>query len=344
MSSQPVDPSDSLLLRPSRSLRRFWTLFAFIYLTWPVCGAIGFAAEGLTDFRTWFFFILSVLIACVGFLGSLHERRWAIFEEVRLFTDRWIHRTPSGPIEIAFRDIELVKWSHIYARTVRITTAHAVDRIDLNNFDLPQRLELVRRLRNLVPQNLQAGWPLFCLIVANSLRDRVENWPPANGLFVTRRRWDCLFLGLFLIVLMLFGTLAITLSHPRLWYGPVVVLLMWIPWRFTTPKEGEWFAKSKVEANRDDFAAVVFGLLFLLLLIAVFAANAAIHAWYPSKSGAAVWPHYVFCGFVLTASVLALKRSMVAQSKRNQLKAAEAAAEWDAGEQRTKAIQDAGWQ
>ena len=46
-------------------------------------------------------------------------------------------------------------------------------RLHLHGFDRQDRLEIVRRLRDLIPAGKQDGWPLFCSKVALPLRDGV---------------------------------------------------------------------------------------------------------------------------------------------------------------------------
>ena len=49
--------------------------------------------------------------------------------------------------------------------------SNAKVRLDLNCFSRPDQLTIIRRLRGLVSQELQEGWPLFCYQIALPLRD-----------------------------------------------------------------------------------------------------------------------------------------------------------------------------
>ena len=143
-------------------------------------------------------------------------------------------------------------------------------RLDLVGFGSEDRLAIIRRLRTLVPEKLQDGWPRFCTRVALPLRDRIEHGTgassaeirsPATHFLATRRRWDRFFA--IVIVISLSGAAVFwgITGLPHLFGFLPTELVLWLVMRFLVPKEGSWEQKISLANSEHRTLLLMFSAM-----------------------------------------------------------------------------------
>lgn len=115
-------------------------------------------------------------------------------------------------------------------------------RLDLDGYSKDDRIRIIRALHDLVPAQVQEGWPMFCHAVALPLRDGkpaiVRADPSAKLTTITRRRYDrMLMVGLPLSIAVAIAFWA-GLNLGQFFALPVLVFGAWLLLRFNVPREG----------------------------------------------------------------------------------------------------------
>jgi hypothetical protein len=184
-------------------------------------------------------------IAVFGGMLLLSIYMWRAYYVERFSVDRTMLTVRSMLQNRQFDVSELkrLKWSVYPAGgsiVFRVLGSRA--RLDLHGYDKSDRLQIIRVLRDLVPHDVQEGWPLFCHKVALPLRDGkpsiVRTEPSVKLVTVTRGRYDRLFrLSLPLSVvlaLVLWGWLGLW----QFFALPILMIGTWLLLRFNVPPHG----------------------------------------------------------------------------------------------------------
>jgi hypothetical protein len=112
----------------------------------------------------------------------------------------------------------------------------------LDGFSRVDQLKIIRVLHELVPEQRQVGWPLFCHMIALPLRDGkpaiTRSEPNAKSLTITRRRYDRMMLLALPLSLALAVGLWLTLGLMQSFILPFIVVFFWLLLRFAVPRDG----------------------------------------------------------------------------------------------------------
>ncbi len=202
-------------------------------------------------------------------------------------------------IQTLFRDIDIwspeitgLEWK--WTQKVRLSTIAQKVTIELKQFDIADRLEIIRACRRLAPPASQTSWNEFCHLVALPLREgreprrpsTVENHPLSlperSRVFVSRRRYDYFFGTLFFTGLVGAAIVWFRIADPRAFAIPFVVVMLWLFLRFSTPKEGQWIARwtATKESKLSGLVHLALPVMFVPVLICAWLGiNGMIFMW-----------------------------------------------------------------
>ncbi len=179
--------------------------------------------------------------------------------------------------EFVASEVDKLEWkiAPIAGRLVFLASGQKT-RLDLHGFHPQDRLQIIRLLRNLIPDDKQEGWPLFCMKIGLPLRDGVSSKSgarsvmaaesPAGEVLITRRRYDRLFAVLFPISLIAAAVVSLAIAWPpdillpivaTASAVPILIFAFWLFLRFTIPPEGKRIPKV---TGSYDGRTMLFGL------------------------------------------------------------------------------------
>jgi hypothetical protein len=226
-------------------------------------------------------------------------------------------------------DVSLARWIVSPEGAVVLESPLGRVKIYLGNFELPERLLLIRLLRALLPEDVHRDWPVFCLKVALPLRRACE-WLESDSrpldegeVLLTRRRLDVYF--------ALGTALAAAVGMFSWWVGgnraplaaPGFMIAIWLFCRLNIPKRG-------ARSHRLSVIGKWRALLLVSWLVGLPLAVAAIRLLVPRGVG-----HLVLIvlgvGTIVLILVFAYRENR--QRERQVVEAASAAVEeWELGE------------
>jgi hypothetical protein len=140
-------------------------------------------------------------------------------------------------------ELKSLKWRpHPHGGSVVFRTLSSKASLRFDGFKAADRLKIIRMLRDLVSDQIQEGWPLFCHKIALPLRDNkpaiARSEPNAKFCAITRRRYD----RSLLVALPLSIALAVGMGLIwNLWQFcvlPFLVVGAWALLRWNVPADG----------------------------------------------------------------------------------------------------------
>jgi hypothetical protein len=138
---------------------------------------------------------MSVALYGTMLLGSLYTWRSYYVERLTIDgTTLWI-QSMFQDHRFDVSELERLKWnSRPASGRIRFETPSLQASLDLAGYGTADRLRIVRVLVELVPDDLQENWPMFCHKIALPLRDgprsRLRTDPSLKFVTITRRRYD----------------------------------------------------------------------------------------------------------------------------------------------------------
>jgi hypothetical protein len=146
--------------------------------------------------------------------------------------------------ELELTNVTALYWKTTFGSVIRLDSADERIKIELGNFERPERLQLIEFFRTSVPQEIQHGWQMFChkialpLSLAPAGKSVQESLKEPGAVLITRRRWDWYLLP-FVAASAIGGLIAAwQLGQPQLMATWIPVTLLWLFLRYTTPKVG----------------------------------------------------------------------------------------------------------
>jgi hypothetical protein len=142
--------------------------------------------------------------------------------------------------EMSISEVINVRWRIVpVGGAVVLRSASQKIKVTFDNFELEQRLWLIRFFRRSLSPSIQRDWERFCLRNALSLSKFLTDDPlQAGEILLTRRRWDRFFSVLTVLTLAAGIVSAWCFrSFPPLAI-PVPIVAIWLMMRFTTPRQG----------------------------------------------------------------------------------------------------------
>jgi hypothetical protein len=174
-------------------------------------------------------------VLCVGFWEFLwHECSTVVIDEKEL-----LRINPFRSDSIKFDELLFARWLHHGHAGIALFTEAGGVKLYFAYYEQPSGWTMIQLLRERIPEDRQQDWPLFCHRRALPRRIGNTNRPlrPCEVL-LARRRWDWIF-GVSTVVTLIAGsTVSVLAGHPRYLAGAILPLLMWIPFRYSTPKTG----------------------------------------------------------------------------------------------------------
>jgi len=140
-------------------------------------------------------------------------------------------------------ELQCVKWRATPSGGgIRFHLLGSIATLDLYGYAKDDRLRIIRAMHDLVPAQVQDGWPLFCHQVAIPLRDGippiVRSQPSSELYTLTRRRYDrALVFGFPLSVGLAIAVWA-SLNLWQFFVLPFLAIAAWLLLRFNVPREG----------------------------------------------------------------------------------------------------------
>jgi hypothetical protein len=140
--------------------------------------------------------------------------------------------------------------------------------LDLNNFDVDDRVQLIRQLRSAIPESQQQGWLQFCERHAAPLLDKSMDRPPnKDEVLVDRKRIDRLFVivvGISTLIAVVAGWI---LNDWKILITPLSVVGIWLLMRLTFSKQGYIDKKLSSDPKMVRFL-VLSGILIIVVIVA----------------------------------------------------------------------------
>jgi hypothetical protein len=156
-------------------------------------------------------------------------------------------------------ELQSLKWQNCPGGGIRFRVLGSKARLDLHGYSKDDRLRIIRALRELVPSQIQDGWPMFCHKVSLPLRDGkpsiVRSDPNAKFYTITRKRYDrMLVLALPLSVALAIG-LWLRLNLWQFAALPFLVIAAWLLLRFNVPAAGR--AEMRLTSTTQGRAQII---------------------------------------------------------------------------------------
>jgi len=227
----------------------------------------------------------SMLLMSIYYWVAYYVERFTIQETMlsirSMFQDR----------QFDVSEIESLTWK-VFPRggSIRFQVLGSKARLYLQGYEKHNRLQIIRTLRNLVPPEVQAGWPMFCHKVALPLRDGkpspipIERLidPAAEIITITRSRYDrMLMFGFPLSVVLATGFWAF-LNVWQFAVLPLLVIAAWLLFRFHIPQEGRKETRltstSQGKGQLIGFSGVIIAQL-LMIGLALLGVEKSIACW-----------------------------------------------------------------
>jgi hypothetical protein len=236
--------------------------------------------------------------------------------------------------ELDVTELQCLKWrGDSIGGSILFRVLGAKARVDLYGYDKDDRLRIIRALRDMVPPDVQEGWPMFCHKVALPLRDgepsilRAE--PSAELVMITRKRYD----RALAVALPVSVAIAVALS---MWLGfwhflvlPFFVIAGWLLLRFSVPVAG-YSELPLTSTFRGPTQLIGLGAAFGSMLLAAALRLAGVESSVACGIG---------CVVMLVAfppCLYSLYRSDKERQRAHEQSAKSAPSEWELGEDRAK--------
>ena len=158
--------------------------------------------------------------------------------------------------QIEASTVRELRWNaKIRGGTLKFRTLTSNTTLHLHGFARDDQVRIIQSARRLIPANVQTGWDEFCHLVALPLREgrsarqpgRIHidpsTFPATRRVFVTRRRYDRIFLMLSFVGVLVACAIWWVFDNPRGFAALAYVPFFWCLLRFSTPKQGEWKVK-----------------------------------------------------------------------------------------------------
>jgi hypothetical protein len=274
-------------------------------------------------------------IALFGTMLLLAVYTWAAYyvEHFDINGTRLYVRSTFQNCQFDVSELKRLRWRE-YPRGGRIDfqLLGSKARLDLHGYSQNDSLRIIQALREIVPPQIQEGWPLFCYKVALPLRDgksplrnkpaTVE--PSAKTCLITRRRYDWMLVVTLPLSIAVAVVLWKRLDDWRLFTLPLLVIGGWALLRYKVPPEGR---------TAVQLTSTATGRAQLLAFCGIGAAQCALVGlrWMGIDKSLACW---TFCLIILP--VLPVVMYMLAKEEKRQKNAEQEAAktapiEWERG-------------
>lgn len=161
---------------------------------------------------------------------------------------------------IRFDEMERVTWKPAPSQ-IRLHTPTSRLKIELSNFELVDRLWLIRRMRD-IQKAAHEGWEMFCVKVAVPLhQSEIQEGRSLDPdkVALTRKRWAWYFLPTTILFAIVGIVLSWMLHRPQMLAAPLPILGLWAYLHFSTPQRGLATPRISAEPGRSGF------LKFLLI-------------------------------------------------------------------------------
>jgi hypothetical protein len=140
-------------------------------------------------------------------------------------------------------ELQRQKWRvHPVGGSILFRVLGSKARLDLYGYAKDDRLKIIRALHELVPAQVQEGWPLFCHQVALPLRDGIPSIvrsEQSSKLYtITRKRYDRMLVFGFPLSVALAIAMWASLDLWQFFVLPFLAIAAWILLRFHVPREG----------------------------------------------------------------------------------------------------------
>ena len=197
---------------------------------------------------------------------------------------------------VSLSKVQEVIWNYGYRGAIWLRDANGSVRIDLDNFEVDERICMIRFVREQTPAQRQANWDLFCHKVAlpfvRYLDCDGKPRPEPGQVLISRRRWDWYFLPLIMLCAVAGTVAAWRLAQPRLLVAPLAPTSIWAVLRVLTPKRG--YLSSSISATPGMSAYLLFLLLWLAIAVAGISLFPIIAPHIPAKE---VWAGSLLAGW-----------------------------------------------
>jgi hypothetical protein len=216
---------------------------------------------------------LGVCLYGIMLLASLYT--WAAYHVERLTVDgtRISFMTVGRSYNIDAADVQTLSWQTPLSRAIALHTSSGKAKLELTNYERPARLQVIRALRDLVPEERREHWGEFCHRVALPLRDGVPSLSRANPSLplatLTRRRYDRLFVVAVPAVAAIGVVLGVAYGLWQLLAMPLVLMAFWLLLRTSIPREGV----RQLTMPATELVALGFLPLALLVMVGLKAAG-----------------------------------------------------------------------
>ena len=214
-------------------------------------------------------------LAVFGSMLLMSIYLWAAYYVERFTingTTLWI-RSMLQNCQFDVSELQRVKWmAHPMGGSILFHLFGSNARLDLCGYAKDDRLGIIRALHDLVPAQMQEGWPLFCHQVALPLRDGIPSIvrsEPSSELYtITRKRYDRMLVFGFPLSVALAIAISASLNLWQFFVLPFLAIAAWLLLRFNVPREGRSEARftSTLEGRAQliGWSAVVSSQLFML--------------------------------------------------------------------------------
>ena len=264
VSNEPsVKDSDSRIFRASKKHRKQGYFFLIFYVLVGIFVTCGIWFEEPIEERVYgvifvglFFSFLS--LCCLWMVldykhGSLTIQNSTVIQQGVIFRK-----------EIDLSSAKQIRWGLSQGGSITLKSLKKKILINLDYYELNDRLWLIRYFQSALPEESQHHWDLFCYRIAIPLRDYKPDEIPSpepGEILITRQRYDRFFIPL-IIVAGISGAIAAWYSQsPRFLIAPIPFMMLWYFLSHKMPKQG--FVDRRISADKELKQCLIFQVLWL---------------------------------------------------------------------------------